>query len=320
MFRHAVRQRKPSATDSCRRAGGSAGGFTLVELLVVIGIIALLLSILLPSLNKARKAARTVQCASNVRQLVMAEMQYFADSKYRFSPYYNGGTANNGQAQKFQIEWMSQANKPAQLNKVRLCPEASESNPAYTGNLNQNMPGGAFYAWGPGGQAMQDPNATIANQKQLMGSYTYNGYCLRGGDPSGNDGTLAGGGQAGNLAKLWVPPLRGAAELPIICDGVWPTVWPKESDANPPNIYLPAGGPPMSINDTNWKRIVVARHGFAINVGFFDGHVGKTELPDLWKLPWHGPSSGPNVWKPPTTTSNPSITQIQHNLKAMYKG
>jgi prepilin-type processing-associated H-X9-DG protein/prepilin-type N-terminal cleavage/methylation domain-containing protein len=60
-------------------------GFTLVELLVVIGIVALLISILLPALNRARESAKQVACMSNLRQLSYLLQQY-ANDYHDFMP------------------------------------------------------------------------------------------------------------------------------------------------------------------------------------------------------------------------------------------
>lgn len=77
-------------------------GFTLVELLVVISIIAMLLAVLMPALNKARETARGVLCGSNARQLILGCLNYAYDNGNKM-PYFSNPTYSSSKK-----EWLVQ--------------------------------------------------------------------------------------------------------------------------------------------------------------------------------------------------------------------
>ncbi|WP_419646211.1 prepilin-type N-terminal cleavage/methylation domain-containing protein [Victivallis vadensis] len=75
-----------------KSSGGRTCNFTLIELLIVIAIIAILASMLLPALNRARESARGTTCLNNKKQAITAQLQYAGD----FNDYLVGFLPSNG--------------------------------------------------------------------------------------------------------------------------------------------------------------------------------------------------------------------------------
>lgn len=86
------------------RPSRSAWGFTLVELLVVISIIALLISMLLPALGNARQAARNIGCLNHVRQLGMAFISYHAQNRDTYPAWVYTNPDSSGVA-RTNLRW-----------------------------------------------------------------------------------------------------------------------------------------------------------------------------------------------------------------------
>ena len=229
--------------------------FTLIELLVVIAIIVLLLSILRPSLQKAKSLARIVVCQTNLRQLGFGLLLYAQDNNNKTLPYISPSLG---------YYWMQPISPylEAKLKqgdnkdmKVAFCPEAT----LLPDCTKLQAYGGSKMAW-------------QMNFGQWKSSYANNGWWFSDLDEAAPN--YFGRSQA----YIYRNTLQFKDDTPMFADGLWITGW-ADDEAQPPTE-------PSIVSYSGFETFWVDRHGTAINVSLGSGSVSRFPIGELWNLPW----------------------------------
>lgn len=240
--------------------------FTLVEMLLVVTVLAMLISILLPSLTKARDASRTVVCTATMHQLNDAFSAYLRDNQGRSFIY----IGNVGQV-SFDNFWMALLEKySGKVDEFRVCPQASKK--------SETVWGSADLAWS--GHTHPDGYWIRCGGDFHWGSYGLNGWLYN--------------GYNSNSLRLRIPTLQHSL-TPVFADSAWVDGWPATADAAPADLKSPFS--PTGPTPSQMGRFCVDRHTRAVNVATLDGAVKLTPLASLWKFMW-SPTFVPGGFNP----------------------
>jgi len=241
--------------------------FTLIELLVVIAIIAVLMSILMPALQRVKRQARTVACQARLRQWGLYFAMYAEDN----NGYFMEGFAGSSKGDNRWIKALGPYHKWD--TDIACCPNATKPWYDELGNSN-NLAGthlGSTTAWGYYNTPVEPRPGWL---KPYKGSYGINGWC---------NNPEPGHHHGGKPEKYhWRGPnVAKAAMVPLFLDAQRYNCWPEETD-NPPDF----DGQIWS-GQSHMARFCLNRHDGFVNALFLDFSVRKVGLKELWTLKWH---------------------------------